>query len=324
MAASSLAKFRFAATVGVTGVVLWLLLQRFARGSSLVSVVRGARSGWVELSFLASSACVLLGALRWRLILSAMGYDLPFRRALEVVLATWPLAMVAPARASDLLRPLAVRAVIPLAAGTGSVLAEKAIDLLVLLLFAAVGAATRGFWVWAAAIGALGAGEVLGVAMVKTQRRWLERFALFRNRRDAMDQLLGAIEGLRRAPAKFFAQVLASVAIRFLTITILHVLLVSVGARVRLFDTTTLWPVACLVGLAPVTLAGVGTRDAAFIRLLTESGAHADSSQVLAATMGYSAVAIGSFAVIGLPFMIREMLRDRQRRDARPMAAPTC
>lgn len=305
---------RTAATLLLTAGVLWLVARRFGGGTSFAAIIARADPGWVGLAVLASCGCVLLGAERWRLVLKAMGHDLSFRRSLEVVLATWPLAMVTPSRANDLLRPVAVRDVVPLPVATGSVLAEKAIDLMVLLLFATAGAAVQGLGIWAAFAGALAVAEAAVVAAVMTHRRALEGWPVLRRRRQAVEDLFAAVVALRRAhPARLIAIVIASVAMRFLTIAISHSMLVSVGAQVRLFDTVTLWPAATLVGLAPLTLAGIGTRDAAFIDLLAERGAHADSSQILAATVGYSAVAIALFSVVGIPFMIRESLRLRAR-----------
>ena len=103
----------------------------------------------------------------------------------------------------------------------------------------------------------------------------------------------------------------ASLLIRFFTVVVLHMLLVSVGADIRAVQTLTLWPAAMLVGVAPLTLGGMGTRDAAFLALLAAHGTHVDPSTVLVATVGYSAVATWSFAVIGLPWMIRETLTVR-------------
>jgi hypothetical protein len=54
----------------------------------------------------------------------------------------------------------------------------------------------------------------------------------------------------------------------------------------------------------PVTLGGMGTRDAAFLYLLRTVAGHPAGAGVLAATMGYSAVALWSFAIVGLPFMV--------------------
>jgi glycosyltransferase 2 family protein len=300
---------RAAVALLLTIAVLWLLVRRFGGGSDFAAVLRGVRLPWVAAALAAAGGCVVLGALRWRLLLGVMGHDLPLVRALEVVLATWPLAMVTPSRANDLLRPLAVRARIPLSAGTGSVLAEKAIDLLVLLVLAAAGAAIRDLVGWAMAIGALAVAEVATIGVVMTRRAWLVRLPVLRARLDAVEALFLAFRALGRAPSRLVAPAMASLGIRFLTIGISHAMLLAAGARVSLFDTLTLWPAATLAGLAPITLAGVGVRDAAFIHLLAERGAHADPTQVLAATVGYSAVAIGFFSVVGLPFMVRELFR---------------
>ncbi len=51
----------------------------------------------------------------------------------------------------------------------------------------------------------------------------------------------------------------------------------------------------------------MGTRDATFIYLFLSARGHTVThAGVLAATMGYSAIAVGFFAVVGLPFMIKE------------------
>jgi uncharacterized protein (TIRG00374 family) len=307
-------RLRWAATVAVTIAILALLFRRFGGGSSFASILRGASLGWVGLSLLCGWACVLLGAERWRLVLAAMGHPLGFWRSLEVVLATWPLAMVTPSRANDLLRPLGVQDVVPLPAGAASVVAEKAIDLMVLLLFTAAGAALQGLWAWAGVATGLALAEVAFVATAATHRAWLERIPVVRARRALLEKLFAAIAELRRAPLALVSPALISLAIRFLNVGMTHTLLVAVGARVRLYDTATLWPAATLVGVAPLTLAGMGTRDAAFIHLLAERGAHVDAAQVLAATIAYSFVGTGFFAILGLPFMFRESMRDRRQR----------
>jgi uncharacterized protein (TIRG00374 family) len=309
---------RLAATLLATIAVLGVLLHRFGGSPTFAAVVRRADATGAVVAFAIACVCVLLGTERWRLVLAAMGYRVPFGRALSAILAAWPLAVVMPSRAGDLLRPLVVRDVVPVAAGTGSVLAEKVVDLFVLLLFAAVGAGLAGLWIWAAGAAALCVAEVGVVWLVATRRGWLERGPVLRRRRDSIEQLFEAYEALARAPLRLLGMALVSLVIRVLTVAITHVLLVSVGAQVRLADTLTLWPVATLVGIAPLTLAGIGTRDAAFIHLLAARGAVAEPAQVLAATVGYSAIAIGSFAIVGIPFMIRETIRLRRGQNDGP------
>jgi uncharacterized protein (TIRG00374 family) len=304
--------WRVALTLCLTLALVAVLVHDLGGIGELVAAVRRARSAWVAVAFAASSTCVLLGVVRWRLVLSAMGYSLGFGRGLVVVLATWPLAVVTPSRANDLLRPLAVRSIIPVAAGTGSVIAEKAIDLFVLLALAAFGTSLTGLWTWTALIVAVLALEVATIALVVKRRAWLARLPLLRRRAGSIEALFDAFVALGRAPAKLASTAAVSLAIRLLTVAVTHALLVAVGADVRWFDTLTLWPAAMLVGVVPLTLGGLGARDAAFLVLLGERAATVGSASVLAATMGYSAVAIWSFAILGLPFMLRETLAMRR------------
>jgi uncharacterized membrane protein YbhN (UPF0104 family) len=293
------------ATVVVTALVIAFLVRDFG-GRDLAAALRGARPGWVWLAFGQACACLLLGALRWQLVLRAMGYSLGLWRLFAVILATWPPGVVVPSRASDVLRAVAIRRVVPLAAGTGSILAEKLIDLFVLLVLASAGAASRGMGATAVVIGLAAAGQVVVVAFVGRRRGWIAGLPLLKARPGLLERLLAASDVLARRPQDLALVSLVSLAIRLLTVGVGHALLVAVGAGVPLFDTMTLWPVAILVGILPLTLGGMGTRDAAFIYLLRTVGVRAAGATVLAATMGYSAVTLWAFAVIGLPFMVGE------------------
>jgi glycosyltransferase 2 family protein len=286
-----------------------LLIDRF--GSGLGDAMRGARPGWLAAAFGMSTAAVLLGALRWQVVLESMRYRLGFWRALVAVLATWPLVVVTPSRASDFLRAFAVRETVPLAAGTGSVLAEKVVDMSLLLLMAALGAALEGLWPWAALTAAVLSVEITGVVLLATHRSKLARLPLIRKHAEKVEDLFLAFDALFASPARLAATCALSLVIRCLTLGITFALLRAVGADVDLFDTCALWPVATLIGLLPLTLAGMGTRDAMFMYLLSERGHLVTRVNVLAATMGYSAINVGAFAIIGLPFMLHELGRMR-------------
>ena len=298
-----------------------LLVHRF--GSGLGEAMRSARLDWVAASFAMATAGVLLGALRWQVVLESMHYRLGFGRALVAVLATWPLVVVTPSRAADFLRAVAVRRTVPLAAGTGSVLAEKVVDMSLLLLMAALGAAVEGLWLWAALTGAALAGLALAVTILVVHRGKLARLPWLRSHAEKVEDLFRAFDALFASPGRLVATCVLSVVIRGLTLAITFALLRAVGADVDLFDTCALWPVATLIGLLPLTLAGMGTRDATFMYLLAERGHLLTRVNVLAATMAYSLLNVGAFAVIGLPFMMHALARAEGSPQAdRAPAAP--
>ncbi len=303
------ARLRYVFALVATVLVLGLLVGRYQAG--LAAALKGARPEWILAALGMSTAGVLLGALRWQIVLESMHYRLGFARALQAVMATWPLALVTPSRANDFLRAFAVRRTVPLAAGTGSVLAEKVVDMSLLLGLAAAGAALESLWVWAGLIMAVLAVEVVCVALLVAHRRKLAELPLLRAhaaRVRKLEELFVAFDALFGSPARLAWACVVSLVIRGLTLGITYALLRAVDADVDLFDTCALWPAATLIGLVPVTLAGMGTRDATFMYLLAERGHLVTRGNVLAATLGYSAISVGVFAVIGLPFMIRESL----------------
>jgi uncharacterized membrane protein YbhN (UPF0104 family) len=300
---------RLAVAVAATAAMMVLLIDRF--GAGLSDAMRGARLGWVAAAFAISTAGVLLGALRWQVVLESMRYRLGFWRSLVAVLATWPLVVVTPSRASDFLRAFAVRRTIPLAAGTGSVLAEKVVDMSLLLLLGSLGAAIEGLWLWSVLTAAMLAVEIACVALLVRQRAWFARLPFVRSHPEKVEDLFLAFDALFASPGRLAATCVLSLVIRGLTLGITFALLRAVGADVDLFDTCALWPVATLIGLLPITLGGVGTRDAMFMYLLSERGHLLTRVNVLAATMGYSAINVGGFALIGLPFMVHELARMR-------------
>ena len=63
-------------------------------------------------------------------------------------------------------------------------------------------------------------------------------------------------------------------------------------------------PVAIFVGLLPVTLGGMGTRDAAMLVLFADYG---DPAQILAAGLLYSLLSYWVLGVLGLPFARRAL-----------------
>jgi uncharacterized protein (TIRG00374 family) len=292
-----------------------LLVRQF--GSGLGEAVRGARLDWVTAAFAMTTAGVLLGTLRWQVVLESMHYRLGFWRALVAVLATWPLVVVTPSRAADFLRAVAVRRTVPLAAGTGSVLAEKVVDMSLLLLMAALGAAIEGLGIWSAVTGAALAGFVTVVLLLVTHRSRVARLPLLRSHAEKIEDLFLAFDALFASPGRLWATCVLSLVIRAITLATTFALLRAVGADVDLFDTCALWPIATLIGLLPLTLAGMGTRDATFMYLLAERGHLVTRVNVLAATMAYSLINVGAFAVIGLPFLMHELGRA-ERPDQAP------
>lgn len=303
---------RFVIALVLTAVVLGWLIKRVAGTDAFVAAVRSARPEWIAFSFAAAAVAFLLTVLRWLIVLRAMGCRLSFARAFDATLGTWPLAVVTPSRANDLLRPFVVRDAIPLLSGMGSVLAERVADVLVLLVLACMGLMANSLWVWGGLLIAATCGSVIVLLVALKHRDWLLRVGFLRKRAEKIDQLVHAFEALLRSPRQLVYLFLAALVVRLLTFVVIQALLISVGAGVTFVQTVLNWPLAVLVGLAPITMAGMGTRDAAFIYLMRDvAGANVSDAALLVATVGYSIVLVWSFAILGIPSMVRIIVKRR-------------
>jgi glycosyltransferase 2 family protein len=256
----------------------------------------------------------LVAVAKWRLVLNTMGFALPFRMCIDAVLATWPVSAATPSRAGDFLRAWHIKAHVPLASGIGSTLAERLIDIHGLTLIAAAGSAAAGLWHWFIIAAGMLVIEILSVALALRHQRALLRLPVLRRMDDKLAQLFSALDSVWAHPRRLLAISALSLLSWSLSLGIIYSLLLLANAALGIGAVASLWPLAVLVGLLPVTLAGMGTRDAAFVYLVGSTGSTAaEPSRILLATFGYSLLATWLLALIGLPFMLRAGLR---REDA--------
>ena len=242
-----------------------------------------------------------------------MGQPVPFLRALHAILATWPLAVIIPARAGDLFRSVAIRDLVPVAEGSGSVVAEKAVDVQSLCLLAIAGATVHGAYEWAGVAAAILVAEWVFVLLVLRFRGLFDRLPMPAKIRGLAAKVTAPLEALVRSPRHLLGVTATSIVAWVNASGIVHVLLMVFRVEVIPFtETLAYWPLAVFAGLLPLTAAGVGTRDAAFLGLVVAGGLpEAAEGGVLAATLGYSIVATFLLALLGLPFGLRLYFRAR-------------
>lgn len=245
----------------------------------------------------------VLSALRWRAILKLMGHEIPFARCLTVIMGVWPIAAISPSKSGDLLKAACLRGSVPALKTAGSVLAERLIDVMVLSGISLVGAIAVGRYALTAPAAVLlvaSAGAMLlghGAVAAFLEKRLSGR----PKAREKVEELSAALRAILSGGLPSTAWILAlTIANWGATLIQAQVLLVGLGARVSPLFTATALPPAIFVGLVPVTLGGLGTRDAAFLALfgpITGPGA-ALGLGILYSFFGYALPAL-----VGLPLM---------------------
>jgi hypothetical protein len=269
-------KRALAAAVSVTllGVIYWLVDPR-----ALLAALARADVGLLAVSVLVLALAYGLSAWRLRLLLPP-GRRFPYAEALRLLLAASVLNMVLPAKAGDLAKSVFMRRRGEL---TGSlalalVVFEKTLDLMALLLYGLFGLSfdsTIGAWrapMWCL----VATGLLLGVVVLVSPRaadvcvavavriapeRAAARLVALR---DAWHELH---RWLRQAPGTLLAAASLSLAVWLVHLAQIWLLARALGAPVPFLANLALAPLALIAGLMPVTLAGLGTRDAALMVL---------------------------------------------------------
>lgn len=245
-----------------------------------------------------------LGSVKWRMMMGASGgARLPIRVTAGAYGAGLFSNLFLPTVVGgDVVRAgLAARAMgRPEAVVFGSV-ADRLIDFMSLGLLLAGGAVVAGAEItgWAGplagmvAIIALGAGALLlPLAIRRPLARWPRRF------RRRIGRSLVALRHLSRRPRTAALALVMSLVMQSTFILVSAWLGHAVGAHAPLWAWFTVWPLAKVAGMLPVTLGGLGVRDAALATLLVPFGVPAAFG--LVASLAWNAVLIGGAGIGGL------------------------
>jgi uncharacterized protein (TIRG00374 family) len=295
--------------------LLFVLLPWEQVRSAAARMTAGLYAGAV-LAFLAGHA---LGTVKWRLLIAAStgGGTLRARDAAGCYGAGLFANLFLPTVVGgDVVRAtLAARALgKPEAVVTGSV-ADRLIDFASLGLLITAGAVVAGVELtgWTVPLAGLLGFLLLSLAAFATP--WLLRSILprlpRRIRRRAR-RMLVALRHVSRRPASAIIAVALSLTMQSLFIVISARLGAAVGAHAPLWAWFVVWPLAKVIAMVPITLGGLGVRDAALGALLVPFGVPAAYGVV--ASLAWNAVLIGGALLAGLA----GWLLLPARRDARP------
>lgn len=298
-------RIRYGILIAITLVVL-LVLYLDVRDS----LAHLSRPHWPTLAAGVALTALfpLFMALRWAATLWAGGFAVTLREAVIATMAAWPLGTLTPSKTGDLAKALCVRDKAPLAVGMGSVVAERAIDVMVLLGLSLAGAlALQLEWiVLFAACGIIAA--IGGWILIMLEWRlplgpkWQERLAQFRL----------VWRALVKNPKYILISAAASAANWMLSILQTVLFYRAYGIDVPLAHACAALPVAIFVGLLPLTVAGMGTRDKAIMVLFAP---YAPQAVSLSVGVLYSLSGYWLPSLAGLPFLRHLHRRVEEVRD---------
>jgi glycosyltransferase 2 family protein len=303
---------RLFVSAGLIGLLLWILpfdQVRSAAAQMTLPLYAGALAAFLGAHF--------LGALKWRAMMTAsLGGE---RLAIPDMVACYGAGLFSnlflpTVVGGDVVRAgMAARALgRPEAIVLGSV-ADRLIDIAGLALLVGGGVIFAGAELtsWGAPFAGLVVILVLGTAfllMPLALRRPLTAWPAGRRRR--IGRSLVALRHLSRRPRPALLALVLSLSMQSIFIVVSAWLGHAVGAEAPLWAWFIAWPLAKAAGMLPVSLGGLGVRDAALASLLVPFGVPAAIG--LVASLAWNAVLIGGALIGGLlGLLLRPRPTDR-------------
>ncbi len=283
------------ALLALTGLVFFLLFRQIE-----LRPVLGLLGGLDWRIWCAATLLILtipvVSSYRWHLLLKALGYRIGLGRCFTIIIGIFPLSAISPSKAGDVLKAFSLRREIDPMVVAGSVLAERTLDLLTLSIYALLG----GLYFQDARISMISAALVLAI-VAALALAWLG-FLPGKGgpMRQRLERLMRSLRSLAARPGYLAAVALLTAFNWLAAIFMTFLFFGGVGAQVPLIFTAAALPLAIFVGLLPVTIGGMGTRDGAMVYLFS---AFAAPAQAMAVGLLYSFFAYWLLALLGLPFM---------------------
>ena len=245
---------------------------------------------------------ILFIAKRWQIILETIGYNLQYKECFNLIMAAFPLVSITPSKSGDVIKAYYLKDKIPASKTIGSVITERIFDVLTLVLFFLLGmtfckkyeSAGIAFLIFTFIIALFLLARASCKFHLPIKSSWNEK----------VQNVILATRLVTEDKRAFSIILSYSLLIWFVSIVQTLLFFYAVDIKVPLLFTMANIPIAIFIGLIPVTLGGMGTRDAAIIFLFS---GYATQSQLLGVGILFSVFRYWLLSLMGLPFMRKMM-----------------
>lgn len=259
-----------------------------------------AKPKWLACAFGVAAIQPLLAALRLNIYLRASQLTKPYQRCLSAVLAAMSLNAVLPARGGDLVKVTFLEDDIKkLPPMVGVTILERVFDILILCILALIVALATENQV-ATRLSLLALCVPVGALLTLN---FADQIPVIGKKLKSLAQ---ACRTAIKAPGLLFCAWGVASVCWMSNLLVMFLLFRAVGANLEFTTVAATMPLAILVGILPLSISGMGTRDGAMVFLLEKSVV---SGTVLAGTFLYTAAVYWFLAIIGLVFLGKESLR---------------
>ena len=284
--------------------LLTMLIMRIDLERAMV-VLRLVKWQWLLAATIMVGILPFSSALRWQGVLRAYGNTrMPFGRSVRAVMMANVLNSFLPSKGGDLAKAVYLRKQVGLSIGFGTVFVERLVDLMVLGFLGAIaqtvnhnsGWGAKGGWFLLLFVFFLVVILLLPVGALPIPKKissiYHDTKQLFRN--------------WLKNPVAVIQTLAGSIITWCIGGSIVLALTRSFAADLNPSHIYAIYPTAVIAGLIPITVSGIGTRDSAFVILLSS---YLPSEEATLVGIGYTIIAYWLLSLISFPVVSREITK---------------
>jgi len=269
----------------------------------LVDALLGASLFYLSVALVLWIIIVNIRVKRWQIILRAIGYSIPYKECFMGVMGAMALAPLAPSKSNDFIKAYYLKDKVPITKSIGGVLAERVFDLFTLFSFSVIGMIF--FKQYQSIYIVLFILFIIVVLFFVVRKQDYRILPIKDSWYDALENIIYSISVIIDNKNAFMNAMMQTLCIWFLSIVQIVLFFYALGVKVPLLFSIGVIPIAILIGLLPITLGGMGTRDAAIIFFFSE---YAAASTLLGVGILFTIFRYLIPSLIGIPFM-RKMMK---------------
>jgi len=260
--------------------------------SALASAFLTANPYWIGVSAAAWFFLIALKAFKWQSIVSALHGSISFTNSVRLLFIGFFVSIATPGRLGDFVRAAYVKDQIGLGRGTLAVLIDRSMDVLTLMLFAALGVTilsqSQGitflsfeFILLLLAVGVVGLFAALNRGIARTLFHWFSRFIPPKLRTFAWKngkEFYDAIPDLQKKWPNILVAILLSLGAWIISVTFGWFLFQALRLPLDWMVALAIIPILALMEIIPIGVLGIGTREIVAVFMLGLLGIPAETA----------------------------------------------
>jgi len=277
-------------------VLIFYFLLKLVGVNAIVDEFKRTNPVYIFYSFLLSLIFAMLSGLKLKMLSQMMGYRINWIRCQKITFATYPLNVILPSKSGDLAKSWSLRGIMPVSQGVGIVILDRLIDLIILCLLSFAGSALiNDIKLLILSLSALLTG-ITSMFILYKAKGFNSNNRFFRHIKD-----IGYATRCLLYNWKYFIAIFAiSILIWMGSAFQIFLLYSAVGKHIPFTFSIAVSPIAILIRILPITVAGMGTRDLSLVYLFS---AYSTDSASISVGLLFSFLRYWILALIGIPFL---------------------